>query len=225
MEHEALSLHSSSPARANLTRRPKRTAKFDAAATDVKKVESAARRFFLEGVNTPISATVESENEGGLVLSQALPFLSLNASLSDEFGVDGKLSDVSVMMVDGVPHLILDVATGKAVAVDKNDVCNASKSPTLSYFIESTRNARQTNDVSTSSKREQTIPFETRPFASLEDTPAPQKLGLRNIPKQTMALAPIRDVQVPAVDLWSKLRVFFGQTVSLARNFLTSFSR
>jgi hypothetical protein len=70
-------------------------------------------RLYIDGVNSPVAASVVQATHDALVVEQALPFLSLGTAIAAvEDGPKGKLGSVELRMVDGAPRLVLTVLFG-----------------------------------------------------------------------------------------------------------------
>lgn len=62
------------------------------------------------GVDTPIHARVTRQSERGMTVEQALPFLQLHTQVWDASRPPSRIESVSVVVYDGTPRLVLDLA-------------------------------------------------------------------------------------------------------------------
>jgi hypothetical protein len=67
-------------------------------------------RLFIDGVSSPVAASVVHATHDALVVAQELPFLSVGTAIAAiEDGPKGRLASVELRMVNGVPRLMLTV--------------------------------------------------------------------------------------------------------------------
>jgi hypothetical protein len=67
-------------------------------------------RLFIDGVGSPVAASVVHATHDALVVAQELPFLSVGTGIAAiEDGPKGRLASVELRMVNGVPRLMLTV--------------------------------------------------------------------------------------------------------------------
>jgi hypothetical protein len=64
----------------------------------------------VSGVDTPIHARVTRQSERGMTVEQALPFLQLHTQVWDATRQASRIESVSVVVYDGMPRLVLDLA-------------------------------------------------------------------------------------------------------------------
>jgi hypothetical protein len=76
----------------------------------VEPVEEARLRIQLDGVQTPVSARVLHRDGGGVTVEQELPFLRLLTGIVDDGGRRGHIQSVDLVVEDGIPRLLLDLA-------------------------------------------------------------------------------------------------------------------
>jgi hypothetical protein len=67
-------------------------------------------RLFLDAVGAHVVARVNDRSERGLTVSRELPFLRLGSRVVDESGRAAEVSGVSVVIEDGTPRLVLELA-------------------------------------------------------------------------------------------------------------------
>lgn len=79
-------------------------------------------RLALEGVSSPIVATVSTENETGMEVEQPLPFLTIGAVVDNETtGRRGRLSGVELRLEQDTPRLVLTIGYDGAPFVSEDD--------------------------------------------------------------------------------------------------------
>ena len=147
-------------------------------------------RFFLEGVQSPVHARVEHEDDEGMTLRQELPFLRLNRAIRDEAGREAELASVGVAVKDGTPSLVLKL---RYAAMKRRDATMPFELPP-----EAPRASR---------RRDETIPFGVQ--LALPDEPAHGGPMEGEEEKPTAALALHHGKQPWYVDLWTRVRAFF----------------
>ena len=64
----------------------------------------------LEGIDTPIHTLVTRRSERGMTVEQPLPFLQLRTMVQDQTQRPARIESVSMLVCDGMPRLILDLA-------------------------------------------------------------------------------------------------------------------
>ncbi|MDD9933533.1 MAG: hypothetical protein OXT09_08020 [Myxococcales bacterium] len=83
-------------------------------------------RLTLEGVDTPIVTQVRELREGGMTVEQSLPFLRLQTGVLDADDNRSRIESVSLVVADGVPRLVLDLAYDGAPYTDAVPAAEAS---------------------------------------------------------------------------------------------------
>jgi hypothetical protein len=109
--------------------------------------EPQRARLRIEGVRAPIVTNVERRAEGGLVVVQDLPFLRLNASVSDEDDRAARIAWVSVDVDGGVPRLVLELAyedPDPALAPRESTIRRKRRDPTIGYEQKNNDERRKT---------------------------------------------------------------------------------
>lgn len=76
---------------------------------DVEERGSRAQ-LMLEGVSTPILTRVRELRPSGMTVEQSLPFLRLQTGVVDADDNHAHIESVSLVVADGVPRLVLDLA-------------------------------------------------------------------------------------------------------------------
>jgi hypothetical protein len=76
----------------------------------------ASARLFLDGIGAPVVARVTHRSAQRMTVSQALPFLKLHSSVTDEGGRRAEVACVSMIVEDGMPRLVLDLVYSDAEA-------------------------------------------------------------------------------------------------------------
>ena len=72
--------------------------------------KAPAVRLQLDGIDTPILAELKSENEAGLTVEQAMPFLAIGSGMQNEStGRRGHLEAVELRMDEQTPRLVLSI--------------------------------------------------------------------------------------------------------------------
>jgi hypothetical protein len=75
-------------------------------------------RVMLDGVSTPVIATVIDRGVRTMMVEQALPFLKLETGLVDEHGRRGRIVSVDLAVEGDTPRLLLDLAFEETTLVD-----------------------------------------------------------------------------------------------------------
>jgi hypothetical protein len=71
-------------------------------------------RLHLSGIETPIVTQITRRTERGMTVEQALPFLQLRTEVWSEAQPPSRIESVSVVVYDGMPRLVLDLAYDEA---------------------------------------------------------------------------------------------------------------
>jgi len=64
----------------------------------------------LEGMDTPIHTQITRRSERGMTVEQPLPFLQLRTMVQDQSARCARIESVSMLVCDGMPRLVLDLA-------------------------------------------------------------------------------------------------------------------
>jgi hypothetical protein len=85
-----------------------------AALLDHDSDAGAETRLQLDGLGTPIVTRVTRHGPRGMTVEQTLPFLRLQTVVVDEADQRSRIASVSMVVYDGIPRLVLDLAYDEA---------------------------------------------------------------------------------------------------------------
>lgn len=122
--------------------------------------DGAPARLHFDGVDTPIVTRITRQSERGMTVEQALPFLRLQTQVWGEAQRPSRIESVSVVVYDGTPRLVLDLAFDEQelAAVSQPLAVSAQQAPRQAH--RGVVRPRQ----SASARIDETVPF---------DSPAP----------------------------------------------------
>jgi hypothetical protein len=119
----------------------------DAVYDEDRSDDVASTRLHLSGVDTPIVTRVTRQSGRGMTVEQSLPFLRLQTQVWDESAKSSRIESVRVVVQDGMPRLVLDLA------FDDVDESAPERPSTASHKA-------HRGVVRPRAPREETVPFE-----------------------------------------------------------------
>ena len=151
-------------------------------------------RLQVAGVHTPILTHVTRKSARGMTVEQALPFLQLRTQVWDDAQQSSRIESVSVVVYDGVPRLVLDLA------YDDQSV----DAPAVS--AEPVRRAHS-GVVRPRVRIDQTQSFEREATPRVSEPAPVSRESTRVFSTQSAAQAPAKAVQLPLAVAGLKLSV------------------
>jgi hypothetical protein len=91
-------------------------------------------RLFVDGVRTAITAQVAGRRAGGLVVTQALPFLRMGTSVLEDRGKRGRIARVAIAMDGDVPQLLLELEDEEVECAMPATIEPPREEPTVETF-------------------------------------------------------------------------------------------
>jgi hypothetical protein len=85
---------------------------------DAPAVAGSSARLYLDEIGAPVVARVTHRAPDRLTVRRALPFLKLHSSVHDEGGRRAQVASVSVVIEDGMPELVLELAYERESAAE-----------------------------------------------------------------------------------------------------------
>ena len=83
-------------------------------------MEGSSARLYLDAIGAHVVARVSERSDTALTVSRELPFLKLGSSVLDDNGRAAEVSGVSVVIEDGTPRLVLELAyAAEIIQVDE----------------------------------------------------------------------------------------------------------
>ena len=76
---------------------------------DAQQTDAPRARLSIEGVRERVTARVRSRRDGGMVVEQELPFLSVGRAVRGEDGRAAKIARIGLAMERGVPRIVLEL--------------------------------------------------------------------------------------------------------------------
>lgn len=148
------------------------------------QLASERTRLYVDGVRSAITAEVARRRHGGMVVTQALPFLRLDTPVLDDAGTRARIARVAISMEGDVPRLLLELVHEESPALEA-PVTPLGPDDTLESFTPgvSSRPARTDSTVPYDFQRRAEepvaipVPREPAP-AALALEPAPAALAL-----------------------------------------------
>lgn len=124
-------------------------------------VGGSSARLYLDAIGAPVVARVTHRSQDRLTVSRELPFLKLHSSVRDEGGRRAEVASVSVVVEDGTPRLVLELAYRDAEGAQAASAGKRQRDATVPYVVERAKRDAppQTGALSAAREREATIKF------------------------------------------------------------------
>jgi hypothetical protein len=158
--------------------------------------EGERARLHLSGVETPIVTRITRQSARGMTVEQALPFLQLQTPVWGESQKPSRIESVSVVVLDGMPRLVLDLAFDEgldAAPVSEPD----ARVPARQAHAGVVRPRVQTKPQQ--QRVDETVPFDSQPPARRDQTLAfkteARKPGEKPLP------AVVKDMKLSSTEL------------------------
>ena len=148
------------------------------------RTDSGKTRLHLDGLSTPIFTHVTRQTETGMTVEQPLPFLRLHTGVLDDTKRLAHIESVSMLVLDGVPRLVLDLAYAQ---VEEPQTVVAREQAVASHA-----------GIMRRSRPDETVPFDLEAAASdgmspVKPSPAPMPLALPDAEReQTLTFQTLR---------------------------------
>jgi hypothetical protein len=152
-------------------------------------------RLHLSGVATPILTRVMRQSARGMTVEQALPFLQLRTQVWDDSRQGSRIESVSVVVYDGVPRLVLDLAFDD---VAEAEALSAQPSPLRRAHAGVVRPRVRVDE---------TVPFDTTQIAPVPSSAVPRREATQAFPTEGAVRPGIPAAELPAAVVGLKLSV------------------
>jgi hypothetical protein len=128
-------------------------------------VAGSSARLFLDEIGAPVVARVTHASPERMTVRRALPFLKLHSSVHDEDGRRAQVASVSVVIENGTPELVLELAydrQSEAVAhVEPECSSTSRRDATVPYVFDRSVPEPRERPARLATKREATLQFVT----------------------------------------------------------------
>lgn len=157
--------------------------------------QGAATRLHLEGLQAPIMTRVMRQSERGMTVEQVLPFLELQTQVWDDAQRSSRIESVSVVVYDGMPRLVLDLAFDADPAEDSS----ATSSTRVHAGV--VRPRVSANSSAPRARVDQTTPFELAAPAAQSGSEATEPAREATLMFKTLSTPPERPIPAAVAGL------------------------